>query len=138
MKANAIVSIPPYNAKSESWIQFHKDLLSNFGKKQANSTWVKAWGIRGNKTANDSDLRGYLGKEGIIIDKSTWDSVIDEGGGIADTFSDMFSVGKYVGIGLAVIIVGGLAMIVYNIAKNPIEAAKVALSAKTGGLNNIK
>lgn len=134
MALKPIVNVPPYNSKSETWIQFHKDLSSNFGKKVANSTWVKAWGIRGNSSANNSDLREYLTKHGIIIDKSAWDSVIDEGSSISDAFSDMFSVGKYVSYALLGIMVVGVGMIVYNVAKNPVEAAKVAMAARTGGI----
>ena len=121
MKANPVDAIPPFNAKSDVWIQFHKVLKSNFGKKVANQIWVKAWSIRGNPSANNNDLREYLEENGIKIDKSAWDSVVDLGSDVTDFFGDIFTVGKWVGISLAVIILGGLGMTVYNLAKRPAE-----------------
>lgn len=132
MKADVTRAIPPFGAQSEQWIQFHKDLKSNFGKRVANSLWVKAWSIRGNSKANTGDLRSHLEDNGIKIDKSKWDSIVDMGGDFSDTIGDIFTTTKWVGIGLSIIIVGGLAMLVFNIAKNPIEAAKTAVKLKTG------
>lgn len=135
MKADVTRSIPTFNAKAEQWIGFHKDLKSNFGKKVANSIWVKAWGIRGNSSANTSDLREYLENNGIKIDESAWDSVVDFGGDISDAFGDIFTVGKWVGIGLVVILVGGLGMLVFNIARKPAEfVGKAGRSFATKGM----
>lgn len=128
-KADVVGTIPSYNGKFEEWIQWHKDLKSNFGKKVANSLWVKAWKIRGNSSANTNELRSYMEKQGIKFDKSAWDSVVDAGADITDAFGTAFQVTKYVGIGLAVIVVGGLGMIVYNLAKNPAKSVGVGARA---------
>ena len=128
-KADVVGTIHSYNGKFEEWIQWHKDLKSNFGKKVANSLWVKAWKIRGNSSANTNELRSYMEKQGIKFDKSAWDSVVDAGADITDAFGTAFQVTKYVGIGLAVIVVGGLGMIVYNLAKNPAKSVGVGARA---------
>lgn len=134
MKADVTQSVPPFNAPSEVWSEFYDELRSNINKKVAKSLWLAAWVKRGNSNANTRDLREKMAKEGIKLSKSSWDSVVDLGGGISDTFGDIFKVGKVAGIAIGVIIIGGAAMIIFNIAKNPIDAAKVALSARTGGL----
>jgi hypothetical protein len=129
MTPPVINSIPGFGAKSEQWIVFHKDLKSNFGKKTANSIWVKAWGLKGNSDANNSSLRDYLDKNNIKISTSRWDDVTDFGGDALDFFGDIFTVAKWGGIALGVILLGGLAMTVYNIAKNPAQSAGTAARA---------
>ena len=128
-KADVTNSIPSYNAKFEEWIQWHKDLQSNFGKKIANGLWTKAWKIRGNSSANTNELRSYMDKQGVKFDKSAWDSVVDVGDNITDAFGTAFQVTKFVGIGIAVIVVGGLGMIVFNLAKSPAKNIGVAARA---------
>jgi len=128
-KASVIDSIPSMNSKFEDWIQWHKNLKAQFGKKLANSEWIKGWKIRGSSSANKTGLREYLADEGIQIDESAWDEVMDLGVGVTDFFGDVFSVGKYVTLGIVVIVVGGLAMLVFNIAKNPAENVGLATRA---------
>lgn len=122
MKTDITKSIPTVNSKSEAWIQWHKDLKSNFGKKTANSLFVKAWSIRGNPTANTSDLREYLEKQGIKIDKSAYDSLVDTGSGVTDFFGDIFHFSKVGGMVMGAIVIGGVGMIIYNLAKNPAKS----------------
>lgn len=128
-KADVVNSIPSYNANFEEWIQWHKDLKSNFGKKIANGLWIKAWKIRGTSNANTNELRSYMGKQGVKLDKTAWDSVVDTADNITDAFGTAFQVTQFVGIGLAVIIVGGLGMIVFNLAKDPAKAIGVGARA---------
>ena len=128
-KADVVNSIPSYNSNFEEWIQWHKNLKSNFGKKIANDLWIKAWKIRGKSSANTNELRSYMEKQGIKFDKSAWDSVVDAGDNITDAFGTAFQVTKFVGIGLAVIVVGGIGMIVFNLAKSPAKNIGVAARA---------
>lgn len=127
MKADITKSIPTVNSKSEAWIQWHKDLKSNFGKKTANSLWVKSWGVRGNPSANTSDLREYLEKQGIKIDKSAYDSLVDTGSGITDFFGDIFHFGKVGGMVLGGILIVGTGMVIYNLAKDPAKSIGTTL-----------
>lgn len=127
MKADPSQTIPTVSSKSDAWVEWHSELVSNFGRKEANSLFMKAWGLRGNSAANTLALRTYLKKYGINLDESAWDKVVDTGGSVIDFFGDTFKVGKYVGIGLAVIVVGGIGMIVFNIAKAPAKAVGTAV-----------
>ncbi len=120
MKANPVSSIPSRNSKAEEWIEWHKQLKSNFGKKQANALFVKAWKLRGSNSITTNEMRTYLTKNGINLEKSTLDIVVDKGSDITDYFGDMFNVSKYMGIGLAVVLLGGTSILIFNIAKNPV------------------
>lgn len=129
VKANPVDTIPSYNAKPEEWQIWHETLKSNFGKKIANSLWIKAWGIRGSSSSANTDLREYLEGEGIKIDKSWGAAIKDFGSGVFDFIGNIFTVGKWVGIAILVIIVGGLGMMIYNIARKPAESAGLAARA---------
>ncbi len=133
MKSDPTSNIPTVSSNSDTWIQWHKDLKSNFGKKVANSLFIKAWSIRGNSAANTSDLRTYLSKNGITISTSAWDSVVDAGSSAADFFGDIFSVGKYTGMAIIGIAVVGIGMVVYNVGKDPIKALGAVAQLKGGG-----
>ena len=122
MKVNPVNNIPTSSSLPEAWIDWHKQLKSSFGKKQANALFIKAWSRRGSSAANTSDLRSYLSKNGINISKSAWDSVVDKGVDVTDFFGDAFTMGKYVSISLAVITLGGLALIIFNIGRKPAES----------------
>lgn len=129
MKADPTTDIPTVSSNSENWIEWHKELVSNFGTKEANSLFLKAWGIRGNSSANSLALRDYLKGYGITISESAWDKAVDAGSGALDFLGNTFKVGRYVGIALGVIVIGGLGMIVFNIAKAPVQAAGIAAKA---------
>lgn len=126
-KTDPISSIPQYNSGFEAWINWYDSLKQNFGKKQAKSLWIKAWKIRGNSSANTNELRTYMKKQGVSIDKSAWDSAVDTAVSAGDFFGDVAGVGKYVGIGVAVIVVGGLGLAIFNIAKRPAESIGTAI-----------
>lgn len=120
--------IPTHSSKPEQWIEFHRALRDNFPKKIANQLWVQVWAKRGDSAANTSDLRDYLTKQGIIIDKSAWDSIVDTTEDVFDFFGDFFKFGKT----LSFILLGGAAlgivMIIFNIAKKPVETASAIRS----------
>jgi len=133
-KVNVVDAIPTYNSTTDAWIQWHKELKSNFGKKMANNLWLKAWKIRGSSKLNTSDLRSYLDKQGIKLDTNAWDNIVDLGGGITDFIGNTFQAGQVLTIGLGVIIVGGIGMLVYNIAKNPNKSISVGTAIATRGI----
>jgi len=133
-KVNVVDAIPTYNSTTDAWIQWHKELKSNFGKKMANNLWLKAWKIRGSSKLNTSDLRSYLDKQGIKLDTNAWDNIVDFGGGITDFIGNTFQAGQVLTIGLGVIIVGGIGMLVYNIAKNPNKSISVGTAIATRGI----
>ena len=129
MRADPTVDIPTVSTKADGWQEWHTELVSNFGRKEANSLWLKAWGLRGNSSANTLTLRNYLKGYGINLDESAWDKVVDAGGGVTDFFGDVFKTTKFVGIGLAVILVGGLGLVVFNIARRPETVGTIAKAA---------
>ena len=133
-KVNVVDSIPTYNSTTDAWIQWHKELKSNFGKQTANNLWLKAWKIRGSSKLNTGELRTYLSGQGIKLDTSAWDKVVDLGGGIGDFIGNYFQAGQILTISLGVIIVGGVGMILYNIAKNPNKAVSVGTAIATRGI----
>ena len=122
-------NIPQSNSDSEQWTQWHKALKSNFGKQTANSLWVKAWKKRGSPAANSHDLRTYLDKNGVKLSTSTWDDIVDTGAGAFDFWGTYVKAGQWMVIGVGVIVVGGLGMIIYNLAKNPAENIGLATRA---------
>jgi hypothetical protein len=133
-KVDVVNSIPTYNSTTMAWIEWHKGLKDNFGKKQANSLWLKAWKIRGSAKLSTSDLRNYLEKQGLKMDTSAWDKVIDFGDDIGDSIGAAFSAGRIVSISLGVIIIGGLGMLVFNIARKPNETIRLATTLGSRGL----
>lgn len=122
--------IPTRNSSSQSWIQWHKAMKSRYGKKQANFLFVKGWDNRAGAGTNAStnELREYMKQNGVTLDSTTLESVTDSVSSGLDSIGDMFTVGKYLIIGTSVIIVGGLGLLIYNIAKQPIKAASTAAS----------
>lgn len=115
--------IPTVNDTADIWIAWYDALQDSFGKKTANQLFVKAWKLRGSTDKSTNALRDHLKKNGIEIPTTWGQDVIDKGSDISDIFGDMFHMGKYFGIAIAVIAVGGTAMIIYNLAKNPAQSA---------------
>jgi F0F1-type ATP synthase assembly protein I len=134
MKADVRANEPSIKSDAGQWIQWHKDLKRVFGKKTANSIWLAFWAKRKSSAANTHELRSYAESQGFKVESDAIAGIIDGAYDIADTIGDVFQVTKYVGIGLAVILVGGLGILVFNIAKKPIETMKAAASLKTGGM----
>lgn len=125
-KPSVITGIPNFGGKSEDWIQWHKDLSSNFGTEIANGLWLKAWRIRGNNGANTNELRTFMEENGVKISESSWDSIVDVGVGLMDSLDSMFTAGKYVGTVLVILILLSVGTIVYKIVKNPAVAVGTA------------
>jgi hypothetical protein len=125
---NPVQNIPNRSSASDHWIEWYKSLKGNFGKKQANMIFVKAWGLRGGAGSDAStvELREYMKSNGVTLDTTSIESIQDTVSGGLDSIGDFFTMGKWVGISLIVIVVGGLGLTVYNIAKQPIKAVRTA------------
>ena len=130
--------IPSYNAKSEDWVIWHESLKNNFGKKIANQIWVKGWGIRGNNTANDRTLREYMRKNGVNITEGAWDKIVDLGGDASDLVGDFFQYGKFGAYAIAFLLLGGTALIIWNIAGKGDILAKSGKAVGIAGKTFIK
>lgn len=110
-------NIPQINSKADEWISWHQSLKSKFGKKTANALWTKAWSKRGSSSANTSQLRSYMSGNGINIDSSAWDKIVDMGGDIGDFITGGIKLGGYLSVGLIILAAGSAAIAVYNITK---------------------
>jgi len=137
MKSN-INTIPTSKSSSDEWIEWHKSLKSRFGRKKANKLFIHAWEKRAGAGSDAStvSLREYMEKQGLQIDTSAWEDITDFGSGVADFIGSGFTMMKWAGIVTGVIILGGVAMILYNVAKDPAKsvgtAANVALKGRGG------
>lgn len=132
-KVNPLTSIPNRKSDGSEWQLWHEALKDNFGKKQANAIFLKAWKKQSGPDASTMDLRKYLEKNGINIEKGVLESALDSGSDVFGNIGDLLQVGKYVVYGVLGITVVGLGMIVFNVAKNPIGAAKAASSFTPAG-----
>lgn len=129
-KADVIATMPPFNSKAENWIQWHKDLKSNFGNKVANGIWLKAWRLRGNSDCNTSELRTYMKKQGVTIDASGWDKFTDATSSGLSTLFQMSATSSLIITGT---LVGLTVYIIYKVLKNPDSAKNVVMMATPQG-----
>ena len=58
-KISVIVNIPQKTSSGAEWEQWHKDLVSRLGRREANMLWLKAWKIRAGK-ASPNMLDGLM------------------------------------------------------------------------------
>jgi len=121
-------------SEASTWISWHKQLVSVFGRKTANQLFLLYWEKRGNinSKANTNALREYAEKNGFKIQGDAIAGVVDAFYDIGDAFSDVFKMGKIATIVIMVILLGGIGMLVFAIAKNPIKAgAAIATKGKS-------
>jgi hypothetical protein len=123
---NPILNEPSVTSSDSEWIQWHKDLKSVFGKKTANSLFVKFWSKRSGTTfkANTNELRSYAKSQGIKVDGQILSGVVDSAYDVVDGLGDVLKVGKYAAIGLVAVLAIAVGMLVINIARKPIEAVR--------------
>lgn len=126
-KLKAIQVMPSINSVDKDWIGWIDFIVSKYGSGLGKQMFVDAWQKRGSRAANTRTIRTHLKSSyNIEIDENIWDNIVDKGGDLGDSISNVLKVGKYVTIAVGVIVLGGLAMIVFNIGKDPIRAAGTA------------
>lgn len=128
---------PTINSADTTWINWHKALKGDIGQQLAANIFLCVWAKQGTSEANTVALRTYLAPQGITIDESAWDQVADMGSslggtisGVFNNISNVFKFGQYAAAGVVIIVIGGLAMVIYNVAKDPIGAAGAAAKLK--------
>jgi hypothetical protein len=119
MIKNVTINEPSIKSDSAQWIQWHKDLKSTFGKKTANSVFLAFWNKRKSSGANTAELRDYAESQGFKIEGGSLSGIADAAYDIGDTIGDVMQVGKIVAISLTVILVAGIGLLIYNVARNP-------------------
>ena len=138
MSKELIRNIPSNTSSDVVWISWYDALRKTFGRKKANALFTANWDAQNGFTsdANTSDLRSHLkDKGGIEIAGSTLGEVKDKLIGVGDFFGDAFSIGRYFGIALGVIVVGGLGLFVYNVARKPESAIRIGTAIATRGVS---
>lgn len=127
-KQDAFTLIPQSNSAGSKWIIWHKALKKKFGKRQANIIWLKAWEVRGGKgtSASTSDLRTYMEENGVNLETTSLEDVADFGVSVGDAFELGFNVYKWLMIALGISVVGGVAILIFNVASKPIETLNSA------------
>ncbi len=126
-KIKAIEVMPNINSVDKDWIGWIDFVVSKYGSGVGKQMFIDAWQKRGSRNANTRMIRTHLKSQyNIEIDESVWDNIVDKGGDLGDSISNVLKVGKYVTIAVGVIVLGGLAMIVFNVGKNPIKAVGTA------------
>lgn len=137
-----IRQLPTYNDSDIVWIEWHKALKKVFGRKKANALYSLNWDAQnGYKSdANTSKLRDYLDDNGLKISGGVLGDTKDFFGGIGDYFGDFFTVGKYLGIGLASVLAISVAGLIFQIAFNKKtrgEAIRVGSAIATRGATEV-
>jgi hypothetical protein len=125
MIVKSIENIPSQNATDAQWIAWYKVLQPEVGRKEANILFLKAWNQRKGSgllgaASNTSALRDFLKTKGVDVQPdgllaypvSAYEAVA---GGIETALG----VGKWTFIGLSLIIIIPVAILLFNIAKNP-------------------
>ena len=128
-KTNPVDSIPKFNDTSTNWLEWHKILVDNFGKKEANQLWLKAWGIRGSTSISDNTLRDYMKKQGVNL-PATWGQKIEDSGvGLVDSALSVFHMGRTAGIIVFAVIVIPVGLLLINVARKPESVGTIIKAA---------
>ena len=134
MRVDPRKNIPTKTSTAGAWIQWHKEMKSNFPKGIANSEFQKAWTKRGATLANTRELREYMDGEGVKVEPDTIaSSLYDVAGDFVDSIGELFTIGKWATITVMVIVIGSVGLLAFNIARKPIESARAFAEIKGGG-----
>ncbi len=131
-------SIPQLNSSSAEWIEWHKNLKSRYGKSTANSMWLKAWRFRGTANANSNELRTHMSSNGVKIDSSFFNKVVDVGDNVIDKVGGMLKIGQVGTIVVGGALIVGIGYILY-IVLNPNEnRTRIIMGAQKAQAETIK
>ena len=113
--------VPSSNSTDEQWIEYRKALGSYFGRKKANQWFTKTWSLRGGTSVrgNTVALRDYLQSVGLKIETTGVQDVLDFGDDVGDSIGNALNMGKWAGITILAVAIGGVATLIYAIIKKP-------------------
>lgn len=122
--------MPTIKSKDVEWINWMKLLAKDFDRATAVSIFLKLWEKRGTSDARTLALRNFM-KENYKVDlgEGAMDKIVDLGGGISDTISGIFKMGKvsfYIVGGITLFVIGA---VIYTVVKNP---AAIMLATPAG------
>jgi len=119
-------NIPDKSSNSGQWKSWHEALDNRYGKKMANEIWILAWNKRSSPNANDADLRRYMEKNGVIVERDLFAKVGDMQLRASEWINDFLQWGKVASIGITIVVVGGIALFVWNYRKKAPEIGNMA------------
>lgn len=135
------LNIPSQRSTAKKWMAWYDELrLAPMNKLKANEIWLLYWNQRQSDQANDVELRNYMASKGVIIETGILGKLADVADDVTtyvgDTFEGigtMFGIAKWVGIGFAVVTLGSIALLIFNVARKPIQAAGAAAKFTPAG-----
>ena len=133
MSKTACLQIPVNGDDYALWIQWHKSLKKCVGKTNANQLWMMNF----NKEVMDTntEMRNYMRGEGVDLDRSVQDRLVDWGGGVYNWFSGALDFTSGTTVAIVFIIVGGARLMIYNIVKSPEGSTRLAGAIATRGMS---
>lgn len=132
-KINPSTNIPSEASTDQQWINWHGSAKSRYGKKTANILFMEAWQKRMSSDSNTVALRNYLENQGIKVESGVLNYTADLFDSWSDSITGWFGFSKTIFMVIIIASVLAVIAILYQIAKNPGETARVALAARTGG-----
>jgi hypothetical protein len=119
----------PYNIPTKAssdavWMDWHKILKSNFGRKTANHLFTLAWEKGGSSAANTVSLRSYATDNKLEIDANIFQNIASLGSDFGDSIGDFFKLSKYASIAILVMLIGAAGVMAFTVAKKPVELIK--------------
>lgn len=127
---NPSLTIPDQTSSITSWIEWHKAMKDRYGKVKANSIFSVTWDKRGKSSLLNSEARDYFDKNGLVFDKDIFARLTDKAFDIGDFMGDIFTAGKWITVGVMVVVVGGAGLIIYNLGKDPVRSIGAAAKLK--------
>lgn len=82
------ISPPTKSSAGSYWLEWYQALKTAVGKKQANDLFLKFWAKRGSSDANTHELRIYLSKYGVDLEKGILSSLYDTGASVLMALKD--------------------------------------------------
>jgi hypothetical protein len=125
MIVKSLQNLPSVNSSDAQWIAWYKTMHGEIGKKNANVLFLRAWEKRKNagllgSSANTKTLRDFLSKYGIDVKPDgVFAYPISAFEYAESAISTAFGIGKWSFIILALIVIIPVAMLLFNVAKNP-------------------
>ena len=131
MSATQCLNLPGEMSSIGTWMHWHKALKGCVGRSKANDLFLQLWDK--NNLSTTIELRKYMEENGVDMDKSALNRLTDTGAGIVNWVGTGFEIGGYAAVGILVILVGGVGMIVFNMAKSPEGSARLVAGVATRG-----
>jgi len=126
---NPVDTIPTKASKGQEWKAWYLELKKRYGKKTANTLFVKAWSKRGSDSAITNDLDQELKKNGVNVQRGSLASIQEGAYNVLETVGDVFSMGKYVWIGGMILVGVPVFILLVQVARKPERVGAIAGTA---------